>query len=113
MGAYHRATAAVVEQFEGHVAKYLGDGVLPILAGQKRMRTMPSGPCAPGSRWPKRYLDWSSMRTPSFGRALASPPVTQSWATSWAREHRARRRWSAMYPTWRPVCRRRPSRVRS
>jgi class 3 adenylate cyclase/predicted ATPase len=28
MRAYHRATAAVVERFEGHVAKYLGDGVL-------------------------------------------------------------------------------------
>jgi class 3 adenylate cyclase/tetratricopeptide (TPR) repeat protein len=28
MGAYQRATAAVVKRFEGHVAKYLGDGVL-------------------------------------------------------------------------------------
>ena len=28
MGAYHRCTAAVIERFEGHVAKYLGDGVL-------------------------------------------------------------------------------------
>jgi class 3 adenylate cyclase/predicted ATPase len=28
IGAYHRATAAVVECFEGHVARYLGDGVL-------------------------------------------------------------------------------------
>jgi SAM domain (Sterile alpha motif)/Adenylate and Guanylate cyclase catalytic domain len=28
MGAYHRCTAAVVQRFEGHVAKYLGDGVL-------------------------------------------------------------------------------------
>jgi class 3 adenylate cyclase/predicted ATPase len=28
MGAYQRATAAVVERFEGHVARYLGDGVL-------------------------------------------------------------------------------------
>ena len=28
IGAYHRCTAAVVERFEGHVAKYLGDGVL-------------------------------------------------------------------------------------
>jgi class 3 adenylate cyclase len=28
MAAYHRATAAVIERFEGHVAKYLGDGVL-------------------------------------------------------------------------------------
>ena len=28
MGAYHRATATVVEYLEGHVAKYLGDGVL-------------------------------------------------------------------------------------
>jgi class 3 adenylate cyclase/predicted ATPase len=28
MGAYHRCTAAVIERFDGHVAKYLGDGVL-------------------------------------------------------------------------------------
>ena len=28
MGAYHRATAAVIERFDGHVARYLGDGVL-------------------------------------------------------------------------------------
>jgi class 3 adenylate cyclase/predicted ATPase len=28
MGAYQRCAAAVVERFEGHVAKYLGDGVL-------------------------------------------------------------------------------------
>jgi class 3 adenylate cyclase len=28
MGAYHRCAAAVIERFEGHVAKYLGDGVL-------------------------------------------------------------------------------------
>jgi class 3 adenylate cyclase len=28
MGAYHRCTAAAIERFEGHVAKYLGDGVL-------------------------------------------------------------------------------------
>jgi class 3 adenylate cyclase len=28
MGAYHRATAAVIESFDAHVARYLGDGVL-------------------------------------------------------------------------------------
>ena len=28
MGAYQRATAAVVERFEGHVDKFMGDGVL-------------------------------------------------------------------------------------
>jgi class 3 adenylate cyclase len=28
MGAYHRATAAVIERFDGHVARYLGDGAL-------------------------------------------------------------------------------------
>jgi class 3 adenylate cyclase len=28
MAAYHRATAAAVEHFGGHIAKYLGDGVL-------------------------------------------------------------------------------------
>jgi class 3 adenylate cyclase len=28
MADYHRATAAVIERFEGHVARYLGDGGL-------------------------------------------------------------------------------------
>jgi class 3 adenylate cyclase len=28
MGAYQRCAAAVVERFEGHIAKYLGEGVL-------------------------------------------------------------------------------------
>jgi class 3 adenylate cyclase/predicted ATPase len=28
IGAYHRCTADVVERFEGHIAKYMGDGVL-------------------------------------------------------------------------------------
>jgi class 3 adenylate cyclase len=28
MRAYHRATAAVIQRFDGHVAKYLGDGVV-------------------------------------------------------------------------------------
>jgi class 3 adenylate cyclase len=28
MGAYQRCAATVVERFEGHIAKYLGDGVL-------------------------------------------------------------------------------------
>ena len=52
MGAYHRATAAVVEQFEGHVAKYLGDGVLAYFG------------------WPKAHED-DAERAVRAGLALA------------------------------------------
>jgi hypothetical protein len=53
--AYHRACTEVVERWGGHVAKYMGDGVLAYLAGRRRTRTTPSGRSGPGSRSPRRW----------------------------------------------------------
>ena len=49
IGDYHRTVADTVGRFDGFVAKYMGDGVLIYSAIRWRMRTMPSGRCAP--RW--------------------------------------------------------------
>ena len=49
IGDYHHAVADTVGRFDGFVAKYMGDGVLIYSAIRWRMRTMPSGRCAP--RW--------------------------------------------------------------
>jgi class 3 adenylate cyclase len=63
MGAYHRASAAVIERFDGHVARYLGDGAFwPISVGRKPTKTTPSGPCARASGWSAQSRDWSPMK---------------------------------------------------
>jgi class 3 adenylate cyclase len=51
MGAYQRCAAAVVERFEGHIAKYLGDGVLAYFG------------------WPRAHED-DAERAVRAGRAL-------------------------------------------
>jgi class 3 adenylate cyclase len=43
IAAYHRVVADIVRNFDGLVAKYMGDGVLVYLGIRERMRTMPSG----------------------------------------------------------------------
>ena len=52
--AYQDACAGVIERFEGHVAKYMGDGVLAYFGCPRRTRTRPSGPSAPGWTWSAR-----------------------------------------------------------
>ena len=49
--AYQDACATVIQRFDGHIAQYLGDGLLIYLAIPRRTRTTPSVPCAPGWRW--------------------------------------------------------------
>jgi ribosomal protein L12E/L44/L45/RPP1/RPP2 len=46
---YHRAVAAAVAQFDGFVAKYMGDGVLVYFGYPRALRTMPSGRSGRGS----------------------------------------------------------------
>jgi class 3 adenylate cyclase len=47
--AYQDTVAGELARFEGHVAKYMGDGVLA--AGPRRMRTTPSARFGRASRW--------------------------------------------------------------
>jgi class 3 adenylate cyclase len=53
---YQNAVAAEVARFEGHVAKFMGDGVLAYFGWRGRTRTRPSGRCAPGSPWSRRCV---------------------------------------------------------
>jgi hypothetical protein len=50
---YHENCTRAITRWDGHIARYMGDGVLAYSAGRERMRTTPSAPCAPG---------WSSLR---------------------------------------------------
>jgi class 3 adenylate cyclase len=52
--AYHGACTEVVERWDGHVAKYMGDGVLAYFGWPHGTRTMLSGRCGPGWNWPRR-----------------------------------------------------------
>src|SRR5262249_33073220 len=51
ISAYQKCVAETVGRFGGFVAKYMGMAFSSISAIRKPMRTMPSGPCAPGWSW--------------------------------------------------------------
>jgi class 3 adenylate cyclase len=44
MRAYHGACAEMVERWGGHVAKYMGDGLLAYFGWRRRTKTRPSAP---------------------------------------------------------------------
>ena len=44
--AYQAACRHIVARYEGHIAQYLGDGVLVYFGYPQPMRKMPCGPCA-------------------------------------------------------------------
>ena len=48
--AYQETCAQVIARDEGHIAQYLGDGLL-VYFGPSRTKTMPSGRCGPGWAW--------------------------------------------------------------
>ena len=45
--AYQETCAKVIARYEGHIAQYLGDGLLVYFGYPLPMRMMPSGPCGP------------------------------------------------------------------
>ena len=110
--AYQDAVAGEVARFEGHVAKFMGDGVLAyfgwpraheddaeraVRAGlDDRRGGRPAAPRRTASRWP-----------PGSG----SRPGWWWWATWSAAAPRARRRSSARRRTWPRGCRGWPSRA--
>ena len=46
--AYQAVGAHIIEQYEGQIAQYLGDGLLVYFGYPVHMKMMPSGRCAPG-----------------------------------------------------------------
>ena len=47
MQAYRKACSDVIARYYGHVAQYLGDGVMVYWAGRPRTRTTPAARSAP------------------------------------------------------------------
>ena len=45
--AYQEAAAEVIQSYEGHIAQYLGDGLLVYFGYPTPMKTMPGAPCTP------------------------------------------------------------------
>jgi class 3 adenylate cyclase len=55
IGAYHQCVADVIEQHDGFVAKYMGDGLLVYFGIPRPMKTTRSVPCGRVSRWSRQY----------------------------------------------------------
>src|SRR5439155_12221979 len=53
--AYQATCAEVIQRFDGHIAQYLGDGLLVYLAIPRPMKTMSSRPSAAGSAWSRPW----------------------------------------------------------
>src|SRR5882762_4932759 len=50
VAGYHRTAAEAITHFDGHVAKYLGDGVMAYFGWPAAHDNDPNGPLAPASR---------------------------------------------------------------
>ena len=114
---YQKTAAAAVERFDGHVAQYLGDGILVYFGYPRRTRTTPSGRVRAGlrHRWRRVAGAESPARRAARPRARAFASASTRvrwWWARWAAAS-ARRRWpSATRRTSRRVCRRRRSPTR-
>ena len=56
------ATAAVIERFDGHVARYLGDGILAYFGWPKAHEDDAERAVRAGLGWSAQSRDWSLMR---------------------------------------------------
>ncbi len=53
--AYQATCAEVIQRFDGHIAQYLGDGLLVYFGYPRLMKTRSSGPSAAGSGWSRPW----------------------------------------------------------
>jgi class 3 adenylate cyclase len=107
--AYQDTCARVIARFDGHIAQYLGDGLLVYFGYPWPTKMMPSGRCGPGWGW---WRPWdNSIRAWRRSAACTWPCVWGSipgwwW---WARWGGApdRNSWpSVRPPTSPPACKR-------
>ena len=80
IAAYHKCCASLIERDGGFVAKYMGDGVLPISAIRRRTRTTPSGRCGRARDRRGRAEPVTAAGAP-LQCASASRPGSWWWAT--------------------------------
>ena len=107
MRAYQAGCTEVIGRFDGHVAKYMGDGVLayfgwPQAHEDEAERAVRAGlelveAVTPAAMHPERA---------PARRGSASPPASVVVGELIGEGRRARRRWSARRRTSRPDCRR-------
>ena len=92
MAAYHRAVAAVVRRQGGHVAKFLGDGVLAFFGWPEAHEDDAERAVRAGLAACRGLAGWRLRPAPSR-RGSASPRGGWWWATSSARGRRASTAW--------------------
>jgi len=80
--SYQSAVRGAIARFEGHVAKYMGDGVCwPILAIRALMKMKPNVRCGPASPRSRRCTAWDRHMARRWLPVSASRPV-RWWSAS-------------------------------
>jgi class 3 adenylate cyclase len=93
--AYQRDCAEVIRRWDGHVAKYMGDGVLAYYGGPRAHEDDASGLSGQGLSWQRLLASRPRATVPSWRLGSASRPG-RWWSASYsARVRHRRRRWSA------------------
>jgi class 3 adenylate cyclase len=109
---YQACVTATIQQFDGFIARYVGDGVLIYFGWPEARRPMQNVPCVPASPLPQPSVkNLLAAKRSMF--VLALRPDLWSSASSLALAIRANRRRLVRPQTLRHACRAWPGRVRS
>ncbi len=73
--AYQTACQQVIARYEGHIAQYLGDGVLVYFGYPGRMKTMRCVPCAVDWRSSQQSASWPLRRPLQVRIGIHTGPV--------------------------------------
>jgi hypothetical protein len=100
---YQNAVAEKVTRLDGHVAKFMGDGVLAYF-GWPRAHEDGAERAVPDLPLSRRSPSWQRRRKSRWRHGWASRPVWWWWAIWSARAPRRRKRWSVRHRTLRHGC---------